>query len=150
MQIVVGWISLLVEGEKGGLSSDIHYGRYEFSAVDSVTGRANDFRHIGPHTIPPLTTEPAAIAGTFHRDSAGLRFIVDSIGDTVTVDEDQIENRRERDKGAPEGGERRSLDLGGGICKLEEGLFVIVRSRNLLKIIGNLKANREGGSVTLD
>ncbi len=76
--------------------------------------------------------------------------IVDRIGDTVIVVEDQIENRRERDKGVPEGGERRSLELGDGVCKLEEGLLVIVRSRNLLKIIGGMGAHSEGGNVSVN
>jgi chemotaxis signal transduction protein len=76
--------------------------------------------------------------------------IVDSIGDTVIVGEEQIENRREKDEGAPEVGERRSLELGDGVCKLEEGLLVIVKSRNLLKLIGNMEAYSEGGSVSLN
>jgi chemotaxis signal transduction protein len=65
--------------------------------------------------------------------------LVDSIGDIVTVDEEQIENRRMEDMGPPEeGSERRKLDLGGSVCKLEDELLVIVKSKNLLNIIENL------------
>jgi len=65
--------------------------------------------------------------------------IVDSIGDIVTVDGEQIENRRAEDMGPPEeGSERRKLDLGGSVCKLEDGLLVIVKSTHLLSIIKQL------------
>jgi len=65
--------------------------------------------------------------------------VVDSIGDIVTVDAEQIENRRTEDMGPPEeGSERRKLDLGGGVCKLEDQLLVIVKSENLLNIIKHL------------
>ena len=66
--------------------------------------------------------------------------LVDSIDDIETVDEDQIENRRKEDRELPEGVERRGFDIGGGVCKLEEELLIIVNSRKLLNIIGNLKA----------
>jgi len=65
--------------------------------------------------------------------------LVDSIGDILIVDEAQIENRRQEDHGPPEeGDERRGLDIGDGVCKLEDGLLVIVRSKSLLNIIGDL------------
>lgn len=72
--------------------------------------------------------------------------LVDGIEDIVTVDETQIEDRRKKDEGPPEGpdADRRSLDLGGGVCKLEDGLVVIVNSGNLLNIIGHLKTYLEG------
>jgi chemotaxis signal transduction protein len=66
--------------------------------------------------------------------------LVDSIDDIIKVDEEKIENRRKEDQGLPEGIERRGLDLGQGVCKLEDGLLVIINSRNLLSVIGNLKA----------
>jgi chemotaxis signal transduction protein len=65
--------------------------------------------------------------------------LVDRIGDIVTVKEGQIENRRLEDVGPPdEASERRRLDLGGSVCKLEDELLVIVKSKNLLKIIKHL------------
>jgi chemotaxis signal transduction protein len=68
--------------------------------------------------------------------------LVDRIDDIVTVDERQIEERRKLDQGLPEGveGDRRMFDLGSGVCKLDDRLVVIMDSRNLLNIIGNLKA----------
>ena len=70
--------------------------------------------------------------------------LVDSIGDIVTVDEEQIENRREEDKGPPdEGTERRKLDLGEGVCKLEDELLVLVNSKNMLNIVQKLCDNLE-------
>jgi chemotaxis signal transduction protein len=72
---------------------------------------------------------------------AGQAFgvLVDRIGDIVTLDEGQIENRRAEDTGPPEEGvERRRLDLGGAVCKLEDELLVIVKSKNLLSIITHL------------
>ena len=74
--------------------------------------------------------------------------LVDKIGDTIIVEEDQIENRRKDRKeteGLPEDSERRSLELGEGVCRLEDGLVVIVNSRNLLNIISDMKAHLEGG-----
>ncbi len=68
--------------------------------------------------------------------------LVDRIGDIVTVNETQIENRRAEDRGPPaEGADRRKLDLGGGVCKLEDELLVIVKSRSLLNIITQLCSN---------
>ena len=65
--------------------------------------------------------------------------LVDSIGDILTVDEGQVEDRRRKDRGPPkEGGERRGRDIAEGVCKLPDGLLVIVRSKRLLDVIGNL------------
>ncbi len=64
--------------------------------------------------------------------------LVDSIDDIVAVDEKQIENRRKQDRELPEGAERRGIDIGEGVCKLEDELLVIVNSRSLLKYIGTL------------
>ncbi len=64
--------------------------------------------------------------------------LVDSIDDIVTVEEKQIENRRKQDREVPEGVERRGIDIGEGVCKLEDELLVIVNSRSLLKFIGTL------------
>jgi chemotaxis signal transduction protein len=71
-------------------------------------------------------------------DSFGV--LVDSIDDIETVDEDQIENRRKEDRELPEGVERRVSNVGSGVCKLEDELLIIINSRELLIIIGNLKA----------
>ena len=65
--------------------------------------------------------------------------LVDSIGDILIVDEGQIENRRQENQGPPqEGEERRGLDIGDGVCKLEDGLLIIVKSKRLLNVIDNL------------
>jgi chemotaxis signal transduction protein len=62
--------------------------------------------------------------------------LVDTIGDIVTVNEEEIENRRVDDLGPPdEGTDRRRLDLGGDVCKLADELLVIVKSKSLLDII---------------
>ena len=65
--------------------------------------------------------------------------LVDSIGDIVTINDEDIENRRGEDQGPPEEGtERRKLDLGDGVCKLEEELLVLVKSKHMLSIIKKL------------
>ncbi|MDY6951559.1 MAG: chemotaxis protein CheW [Thermodesulfobacteriota bacterium] len=70
--------------------------------------------------------------------------VVDSISDIATVDANQIENRRAEDMGPPEeGSERRKLDLGGSVCKLEDELLVIVKSENLLNIVKHLCSRTE-------
>jgi chemotaxis signal transduction protein len=71
-------------------------------------------------------------------DSFGV--LVDSIDDIETVDEDQIENRRKEDRELPDGVERRVFNVGSGVCKLEDELLIIINSRELLNIFGNLKA----------
>ena len=68
-------------------------------------------------------------------DSFGI--LVDRIGDVLEADESLIEDRRKEEKGVPDGIERRSLALGAGVCKLEQGLLVILNSRALLKSLGN-------------
>ncbi|MFC1516447.1 chemotaxis protein CheW [Thermodesulfobacteriota bacterium] len=70
-------------------------------------------------------------------DSFGV--LVDKIDDIVTIDEKQIENRRKKDREVPDGVERRSVDIGEGVCRLEDELLVILNARNLLKIIGSPK-----------
>jgi chemotaxis signal transduction protein len=79
------------------------------------------------------------------KSEAGEPFgiLVDSIGDIVTVEKEQIEDRRIEDEGLPESveQERRALDLGEGVCKLEDALLVIINSSNLLNVIGNLKTH---------
>jgi len=67
--------------------------------------------------------------------------LVDSIGDIVTVDVKQIENRRKQDREVPDGAERRVIEAGEGVCKMEDELLVIINTRNLLNIAGNLKAS---------
>ena len=65
--------------------------------------------------------------------------LVDSIGDIVTVDEEEIENRRTEDRGPGEEGiERRQFDLGDGVCKLADDLLVVLNCRGLLNIISDL------------
>lgn len=60
--------------------------------------------------------------------------LVDTIVDIVTLDESQIENRRRKDRKAPEGTERRGVDIAAGICKMEKELLVVINSGNLLGI----------------
>lgn len=59
--------------------------------------------------------------------------LVDRIGDVVDVDVTQIENH---DKDDQRDDKRKSAELWDGVCKLEEGLLVVLNSRNLLKNIG--------------
>ena len=66
--------------------------------------------------------------------------LVDSIDDIVAVDEKQIENRRKKEQELPEGAERRGVDIGRGVCRLENELLVIVNSRNLLNVISSRKS----------
>lgn len=61
--------------------------------------------------------------------------LVDSIDDIVSVDENKIENRRKKDQELPDGVERRSIDIGEGVCRLENELLVILNSRNFLKAV---------------
>lgn len=61
--------------------------------------------------------------------------LVDSIDDIVSVEEKKIENRRKRDQEVPDGAERRSGDIGKGVCRLEDELLVILNSHNLLNVI---------------
>jgi purine-binding chemotaxis protein CheW len=68
--------------------------------------------------------------------------LVDRIGDVVTVDENQIENRRQTDHGPSDQADRRTLDLSDGICKLEDTLLIIMNSQNLLTIIARLGGQR--------
>ncbi len=78
------------------------------------------------------------------KDIAPFGILVDSIGDVITADDEQIENRRLEDQGPPEEGvERRTRDLAEGVCKLEDGLLVVLSSHKLLDIIGELREHGE-------
>ncbi|QTA90486.1 chemotaxis protein CheW [Desulfonema magnum] len=62
--------------------------------------------------------------------------LVDQIGDVFEVDEARIEERVREEHELPEGGEQGgALNLLSGVCKLENGLLVILNSRSLLKNI---------------
>lgn len=62
------------------------------------------------------------------KQSVGEAFgvLVDSIGDVVSVDRKQIEERRKQESPAPSTEERRRADFGKGVCKLDEELLVIL------------------------
>jgi chemotaxis signal transduction protein len=66
-------------------------------------------------------------------DPCGI--LIDSIDDVVTVDDKLIENRRQN-KEAHEGSDRRGIDIGEGVCKLENELLIILNARKLLNNIG--------------
>ncbi len=70
-----------------------------------------------------------------HRVGENFGILVDRIGDALEVGEDLIEDRRKTDRGAPNAGERRTLDAAGGVCKLKQGLLIILNAGNLLKSI---------------
>ena len=63
--------------------------------------------------------------------------LVDSIEDVVTVDENLIENRRQHEREAPEGIERRGADVGEGVCKLQDELLIILNAGRLMQTVGN-------------
>lgn len=92
-----------------------------------------------------LGSEDKAVDGAnrvvLFKPDVGERFgvLVDNIADIVSVDENQIENRRKKDQTLPADAERRGVDIAVAICKMEADLLVIINSRNLLNIIGNPK-----------
>jgi purine-binding chemotaxis protein CheW len=66
--------------------------------------------------------------------------LVDRIGDVVEVMEDEIEDRRQADKGPPESGEQRGegRNLVIGVSKLEKQLLIVLNARFFLDAI-NIK-----------
>jgi len=72
-------------------------------------------------------------------DPCGI--LIDSIDDVVTVDDKLIENRRQNQK-AHEGSNRRGVDVGEGVCKLENELLIILNARKLLNNIGKFDSLR--------
>ena len=65
-------------------------------------------------------------------DPCGI--LVDKIDDVVTVDDNLIENRR-KGKDEHDGLERRSSDVGEGVCKLKDELLIILNARKLFNAI---------------
>ncbi len=61
--------------------------------------------------------------------------LVDRIGDVMEIPGEKIEDRRKADAGAPGTGDRRTLEMGSGVCKLEDGLLIILEAKQLLKHI---------------
>jgi len=72
-------------------------------------------------------------------DPCGI--LIDSIDDVVTVDDKLIENRRQNQE-AHEGSNRRGVDIGEGVCKLENELLIILNARKLLNNIGKFDSLR--------
>lgn len=62
--------------------------------------------------------------------------LVDSIDDVVTVDIEDIENRRKK-QGTHDGSDRRGVDVGVGVCKLQDELLVILDAVKLLYSVSN-------------
>jgi len=78
-------------------------------------------------------------------DSFGI--IVESIGDTVQVNEDEIFDRRKGEKNvSKEIMERRkdSANVGIGVCKLEKELMVAVNPSNIVKKVMSFVVNEIG------
>ncbi len=78
-------------------------------------------------------------------DSFGI--IVESIGDTVKVNEDEIFDRRKGEKNvSKEILERRkdSANVGIGVCKLEKELMVAVNPSNIVKKVLSFVENEVG------
>jgi chemotaxis signal transduction protein len=71
--------------------------------------------------------------------------LVDRIDDVRRVFENQIESHPESDQDISAGRESRPSDLVSGVCKLEDGLLVILNSRKILPLIGTLRAGVQGG-----
>ena len=65
--------------------------------------------------------------------------LVDRIGDVMEIRGDMVEDRRKADEGVPGDGDRRTLEMGSGVCKLEDGLLIILDSRQLL---GRIESSR--------
>lgn len=64
--------------------------------------------------------------------------LVDRIDDVVTVEKDEILDRRKGEKNQGEKKNEQRKDhyaIGGGVCKLEESIMVVINSSNLLKKI---------------
>ena len=69
----------LVQAQKRGLLADVHRRGDELPPVDPVAGGADDLRHVGPHPVPPIAAELAAVAGASDRQVAGARLVVDRV-----------------------------------------------------------------------
>lgn len=65
-------------------------------------------------------------------DPSGI--LVDSIEDVVTVDENQIENRR-KNQDDHEGSDRRGFDVGEGVCMLKDELLIVLNAKKLFRSI---------------
>ena len=60
--------------------------------------------------------------------------LVDRIDDVVTVDVDLIENRRKKQE-THDDLNRRGVDVGDGVCKLQNELLIILNARKLLNAV---------------
>lgn len=63
--------------------------------------------------------------------------LVDSIEDVIMVDEDLMENRRRQESKAPDGVERRGIDIGDGVCKLRDELLIVLNAGRLVRFAGS-------------
>ena len=45
--------------------------------MDSIPCRANDLRHIGPHSIPALSAKHPPVSSSFYRNTAAFSFVGD-------------------------------------------------------------------------
>ena len=67
-----GQISLIIENQEKGVTPQINGGTDILPAVDAVSGRPDDFRHVSPDGIEALTREGSAVTGTGDRDFTGF------------------------------------------------------------------------------
>lgn len=115
-----------------------------FHAPEEIKGYINirgqiyllfDLRAI--FSLPEKNIDEASRIVLFMPETGGLcGILVDSIEDVITVDEDLIENRRQQEREAPEGIERRGADIGEGVCKLRDELLIILNAGRLVQSAG--------------
>ena len=111
-----------------------------FHAPEAVKGYVNirgqihlilDLRLIMDLPEKPVDAESRLI---LFKPTVGENFgiLVDRIGDVMEIHGDMVEDRRKADEGVPETGDRRALEMGGGVCKLKDGLMIILDANQLL------------------
>ena len=67
-----------------------------------------------------------------------LGIMVDMLDEVITIDNNQIENRRRKKQGKNFGNNRRRTDIGEGVCKLENELLIVLNAKKLFNAVNKL------------
>ncbi len=116
----------------------IHHAPREVKGYVNIRGQIHlilDLRLLMDLPEKPVDEESRLV---LFKPAVGENFgiLVDRIGDVLAIDPGAVEERRRAENGMPGSGDRRGREIGAGVCKLAQGLLILLNTGVLLDCIG--------------
>lgn len=115
----------------------IHHAPEEVEGYVNIRGQIHLVLNLKKILRIDTETEDSNPRLVLFKENVGPDFgiLVDQIGDIVEVNHNQIEDRRKGSTPPPDSVERRTPNIGIGVCKLKDNLMVVLNAKNLLQQI---------------